>query len=152
MACELQLQSQILHAVVARCSKLSVLRLIESQETPCFFYEFSLSLAECVRSRYLCIGPFQLITESTDPDLLPGPGSAVGLGYGESKWVAEQILDSLLPSVSIVRLGQMAGGPNGAWNAKEWFPAIVLSAPHLKCLPDMPGSVRVYFSSSITGA
>ena len=38
----------------------------------------------------------------------------------------------------------MAGGPNGAWNAKEWFPAIVLSGPYLKCLPDIPGSVRAF--------
>jgi len=37
-------------------------------------------------------------------------------------------------------------GTDGAWNAKEWFPGIILSGPYLKCLPDIPGSVRVFKS------
>jgi len=34
-----------------------------------------------------------------------------------------------------VRVGQLCGGPTGAWNPSEWVPAIVQSAPALACLP-----------------
>ncbi|TFK38857.1 hypothetical protein BDQ12DRAFT_629926 [Crucibulum laeve] len=64
---------------------------------------------------------------------------AVGTGYTESKWVSEQILlESVNKSVLkplIVRVGQLCGGSNGAWNTKEWLPAMVHSVKVVKCLP-----------------
>ncbi|KII90166.1 hypothetical protein PLICRDRAFT_40364 [Plicaturopsis crispa FD-325 SS-3] len=65
--------------------------------------------------------------------------SAVGFGYGESKLVAENILNkahasSSLP-VTVVRVGQLSGGKNGVWNTKEWVPALVKSGQLVKSLP-----------------
>lgn len=69
---------------------------------------------------------------------LPNPEVAVGLGYAESKWTAEQILAEAADqglSVSIFRIGQLSGSPNGHWNRNEWFPSIVQAANVLGCLP-----------------
>ena len=71
------------------------------------------------------------------------PAEAIGVaptGYAESKWVSEEIIykaaseTTLLPLV--VRVGQMCGGPAGAWNFQEWFPSMVQSAHVLGCIPD----------------
>ncbi|KZT73708.1 acetyl-CoA synthetase-like protein [Daedalea quercina L-15889] len=68
------------------------------------------------------------------------PEYAVGTGYAESKWVSEQILfaaaEKTALSPLVARLGQICGGPDGAWNAHEWFPSVVQSAPALGCFPD----------------
>ncbi|EIN14664.1 acetyl-CoA synthetase-like protein [Punctularia strigosozonata HHB-11173 SS5] len=70
---------------------------------------------------------------------------AVGAGYSESKYVAEQVLaaaarDTALRPV-IVRAGQLSNGPSGYWNEREWFPALVKSSLALRCLPDVQGHV-----------
>lgn len=74
---------------------------------------------------------------------LSDPAVAVGQGYSESKWVAEQILYSAEESMNlkpvVVRVGQIAGGINGAWNTSDWVPSIVKSSVALKCLPLMKG-------------
>ncbi|KIJ53832.1 hypothetical protein M422DRAFT_154911 [Sphaerobolus stellatus SS14] len=63
---------------------------------------------------------------------------AMGSGYTESKWVTEEILfrNSKQTSlrIAIVRVGQLCGGKNGAWNKQEWFPSLVWRANTLKCL------------------
>ncbi len=66
---------------------------------------------------------------------------AVGQGYGESKWVAERILDIANERTEshnvIVRVGQISGNTrNGSWNVWEWFPALVQSHKIVDCLPD----------------
>ncbi|KAI5992475.1 hypothetical protein EDD15DRAFT_2168052 [Pisolithus albus] len=69
---------------------------------------------------------------------LPNPEVAVGLGYAESKWTAEQILGEAADRglrVSIFRIGQLSGSPNGYWNPHEWFPSVVRAAKVLQCLP-----------------
>lgn len=87
------------------------------------------------------IGVFQnlridvVFTESPiEPDL------AAGTGYGESKWVSEQILYAAATKASldtlVVRVGQVCGGLDGVWNVHEWFPTLVQSAPRLQCFPD----------------
>ncbi|KAF8200278.1 hypothetical protein BJ912DRAFT_1020035 [Pholiota molesta] len=66
---------------------------------------------------------------------------AIGTGYTESKWVSEQILAAASAKTTlktvIVRVGQIAGGPTGFWNTKEWFPALVQSAKFVSCLPNV---------------
>ncbi|KAJ7233038.1 hypothetical protein C8J57DRAFT_1090832 [Mycena rebaudengoi] len=79
--------------------------------------------------------------EGQEP-LVEGPVSveiAVGTGYTESKWISEQII---LKSVEftplkalIVRVGQLCGGINGAWNVNEWVPALIQSARDVGYLP-----------------
>ncbi|EJD45598.1 acetyl-CoA synthetase-like protein [Auricularia subglabra TFB-10046 SS5] len=79
----------------------------------------------------------------TPEDYVEDPAVVVGLGYGESKFVAESILKKAaevtpLHTVS-VRVGQLSGGGNGNWNASDWVPSIVRSAHGLQCLPDASG-------------
>ncbi|KAG6831320.1 hypothetical protein H0H87_005564 [Tephrocybe sp. NHM501043] len=70
---------------------------------------------------------------------VPEPHSAVGMGYSESKWVAEQILESVAHSdrlkVTIVRAGQLSGAENGYWKATEWFPTLIRSSRLVGFLP-----------------
>ncbi|PLB43654.1 NRPS-like enzyme [Aspergillus steynii IBT 23096] len=70
----------------------------------------------------------------------PGPNS-----YADSKYLAEQLLDSAarergLPA-SIARVGQIAGAARspGLWNKSEWFPSLVLSSLHVGAIPDSLG-------------
>ncbi|KAG8908187.1 hypothetical protein FRB99_008730 [Tulasnella sp. 403] len=73
------------------------------------------------------------------------PRSPAGAGYGESKWVAERILQTTSKRTSlrpiVVRVGQLSGGLNGNWNSQEWLPSIIRSAQSVKCLPDGAGEV-----------
>lgn len=68
------------------------------------------------------------------------PNLAAGTGYAESKWVSEQILYTAASKTSlnalVVRVGQVCGGLDGAWNVHEWFPTLVQSALRLGCFPD----------------
>ncbi|KAJ8488944.1 hypothetical protein ONZ45_g13773 [Pleurotus djamor] len=75
---------------------------------------------------------------------LPDASIALGQGYSESKWLSEQILFAAAkeyPSFKpvVIRLGQVAGGPNGNWNTGDWVPAIVKSSVALGCLPEYKG-------------
>lgn len=74
---------------------------------------------------------------------LPRPDSALGIGYSESKWVSEQILKNAYEktslSTTIVRCGQLTGGPSGAWNSHEWFPSLVKSSIKLGNFPLIKG-------------
>lgn len=73
------------------------------------------------------------------------PRIPLGQGYSESKWVAEQILYEAAKSTPlkpvIVRVGQICGGINGAWNVTDWVPSIVKSstATSIGCLPAFKG-------------
>ncbi|KAM5541058.1 hypothetical protein V8D89_005369 [Ganoderma adspersum] len=69
-----------------------------------------------------------------------GPEVAIGIGYGESKWVTEQVLQRAARSIGLrtvsVRVGQLSGDSrSGAWNAKEWVPTLVRTAARLGGLP-----------------
>lgn len=63
----------------------------------------------------------------------------MGSGYGESKWVAERILDRMAKTTAlrpvVVRIGQLSGGKNGSWNTAEWIPAVVRSGEVVGALP-----------------
>ena len=69
--------------------------------------------------------------------------------------MAEQILSQAAQQTSleviVVRVGQVCGGPNGAWNVHEWFPAVVQSAQKLGCFPD-DTRVRLRFLTFLVGA
>ncbi|VDC04878.1 unnamed protein product [Peniophora sp. CBMAI 1063] len=66
---------------------------------------------------------------------------AAGMGYGESKWVAESVLlrarDTVGLRVAIVRVGQLAGDTGtGGWNKQEWVGAIARLGQIVRALPD----------------
>lgn len=62
--------------------------------------------------------------------------------YGESKYVAERILDKAnikIPrlSTSVLRTGQIAGpiNPNSFWPKREWLPSLISSSKAIGALP-----------------
>ncbi|KAJ3726812.1 male sterility protein-domain-containing protein [Lentinula raphanica] len=58
--------------------------------------------------------------------------TAVGGGYGESKYVAERILAKSGLQVTSLRIGQICGGEsNGAWEPTEWFPMLIKACWYL---------------------
>ena len=83
---------------------------------------------------------------SVPEEVLPDPEIALQAGYGQSKWVAEQVLDvagKATPlQAAVVRVGQLSGSQsNGSWNPWEWFPALVQSGKisGVDCLPNAEG-------------
>ncbi|KAF5362791.1 hypothetical protein D9757_011015 [Collybiopsis confluens] len=78
---------------------------------------------------------------------------AVGLGYGESKYVAERVLAQSGLQATSFRIGQVAGGePNGAWANTDWLPILVKSSLALNKLPDTHGSVSWIPMDAVTQA
>lgn len=73
-------------------------------------------------------------------DLVPWEYVEEGMGYAQSKWVAEQILASAATKaqipVRIARLGQVCGDTmEGLWNPSEAIPTIVRTAVTQGVLP-----------------
>ncbi|KAI0144537.1 hypothetical protein GGR57DRAFT_325304 [Xylariaceae sp. FL1272] len=67
------------------------------------------------------------------------------MGYAESKFVAERLLDTAsreagIPAV-ICRVGQIAGPTTraGIWPQREWFPSLLTSSKYLGKLPETLG-------------
>ncbi|KAF8311712.1 acetyl-CoA synthetase-like protein [Clavulina sp. PMI_390] len=76
---------------------------------------------------------------------IKNPTVSVGTGYGESKYVAEKILEHFRDFAGLnttsIRLGQLSGSENGSWATSGWFPILLKSSLALRCLPDSPGCV-----------
>lgn len=74
---------------------------------------------------------------------LEQPDCALGAGYTEAKWVSENILEEAARrtqlKTTVVRVGQLVGGPGGYWNEREWFAAMIKSSIFLGMLPSIPG-------------
>ncbi|KAJ6534661.1 putative aminoadipate reductase [Mycena vulgaris] len=82
-------------------------------------------------------------TEGLVPEeIIQDPHVAVGTGYGESKFVTEQILfGSGLHSCSL-RIGQMSGSRlTGTWPVTNWFPMLVQASLKLGAIPDARGVI-----------
>ena len=71
------------------------------------------------------------------------PSIAAGMGYAESKWIAEQILMSATEKTGLlttsVRVGVLCGDRNGYWDPNSLFPLLFKAAPRLRCFFDMDG-------------
>jgi thioester reductase-like protein len=71
------------------------------------------------------------------------------MGYGQSKFVAERILDTAVREVGITaticRAGQIAGPTMaaGMWPKQEWLPSLIKSSILLGILPDSLGRTEV---------
>lgn len=62
-------------------------------------------------------------------------------GYGQSKWVSEQICAETSRSARVLRVGQIAGDTrHGIWNPAEAIPAMVQSALTIGALPKLEGA------------
>lgn len=74
--------------------------------------------------------------------IITSPSAPARTGYGESKYIAEQLLAygarQYGMRVTILRLGQISGpahNSNGNWTSREWLPSLVLSSRYLRKLP-----------------
>ncbi|OJJ46414.1 hypothetical protein ASPZODRAFT_16181 [Penicilliopsis zonata CBS 506.65] len=85
--------------------------------------------------------------ESLLPEaVIPDPACPAHMGYGESKYVAERLLEyasTKLPSLrgGVSRIGQVAGtaqNPRG-WSRAEWLPSLIVSSRYVNALPDSLG-------------
>ncbi|KAJ7446336.1 putative aminoadipate reductase, partial [Mycena latifolia] len=81
-------------------------------------------------------------------DAADGPATDASLiassatGYGQSKFVAEQILAKSGLHVACLRIGQICGTlPKGAWAISDWFPILVKTSITLGRLPEANGLV-----------
>jgi hypothetical protein len=70
-------------------------------------------------------------------------------GYGESKYVAERLLNEAskqIPGLSttILRIGQIAGPVeyNSIWPAREWLPSLIVSSKSIDALPSDLGRMN----------
>ncbi|KAH9908156.1 hypothetical protein F4778DRAFT_798143 [Xylariomycetidae sp. FL2044] len=72
-------------------------------------------------------------------------GTPEASGYGQSKFIAERILDRAAQDAdvpcTICRVGQVAGPTSeaGGWSEREWFPSLIRSSQYLGKLPAFLG-------------
>ena len=61
------------------------------------------------------------------------------MGYIESKWVAERLLEAAADqhglNTTIIRVGQLSGAENGFWKTSEWVPTLTKFSHALGCFP-----------------
>lgn len=87
-------------------------------------------------------------TRPVPETVVADPAVAVGSGYGESKWIAECLLDAGVKTCKVdarvVRLGQLAGSVDSTsvWNRHEWFPSLVFSSKYLGAIPSSIGAIH----------
>ncbi|TEY39882.1 hypothetical protein BOTCAL_0448g00080 [Botryotinia calthae] len=68
------------------------------------------------------------------------------MGYAESKFISERVLDhaakKLSVDIKIARVGQIAGPAytSGVWNKSEWMPSLVVSSFNMGFVPENLGS------------
>ncbi|KAJ7753093.1 male sterility protein-domain-containing protein [Mycena maculata] len=73
-------------------------------------------------------------------EILDDPSVAMR-GYGQSKYVIEQILAKSDLNATSLRLGQICGAqPKGAWATSNWVPILVKTSITLGCLPLADGA------------
>jgi thioester reductase-like protein len=81
-------------------------------------------------------------------DIVSDPSAPSPMGYGESKYVAEHVLNRATGasqgaiSSAILRIGQIAGpakSSKAAWPAREWLPSLVISSKTIGVLPESLG-------------
>lgn len=71
------------------------------------------------------------------------------VGYGESKYISERLLEEFSRnsgiSTAVFRTGQIAGpiSTKGSWNKQEWLPSLIASSKYLHVLPESLSSFEV---------
>ncbi|KIW12711.1 hypothetical protein PV08_09989 [Exophiala spinifera] len=79
------------------------------------------------------------------------------MGYGQSKYLAERILDmashKFRIKTGVVRVGQICGTSYNlpGWSRNEWFPSLVLSSQYIGALPDSLGSKSAEYPDGVMG-
>ena len=87
-------------------------------------------------------------TGSVPEHIIDDPSAASPMGYAQSKYIAEHLLNtaSQIPGIStnVIRVGQVAGPvetnqSGGCWNKQEWLPSLLASSLKLGKLPNSLG-------------
>ncbi|KAL6300002.1 hypothetical protein BKA93DRAFT_741263 [Sparassis latifolia] len=114
----------------------SAVRLITVVPGARFFFTSSVSVAQAWH--VLKSGP-------VPEEPLEDPAVGVGMGYGSSKFVVEEVLANARKvgfTTTTLRIGQICGSAeSGSWNTSEWVPSLVKSSMSLGCLPKLDGVV-----------
>ncbi|KAL4935726.1 male sterility protein-domain-containing protein, partial [Aspergillus oleicola] len=118
---------------------LNLLKLAHTaQQNPTLLFLSSISAVSAYHS---------LPAASTAPcspvpeEIITDPACTAAMGYGESKYLAERILDyacdRLRVTCGIARIGQVCGtaADPRAWNKAEWLPSLIVSSRYLETLP-----------------
>ncbi|OJJ48921.1 hypothetical protein ASPZODRAFT_1354781 [Penicilliopsis zonata CBS 506.65] len=101
--------------------------------------------AQCSPSIFFISSISSMLSHPESPipeSIMMDTSAPAPMGYGESKYIAERILDyaaqKLHMNVKIARVGQVAGPIHsaGTWNKWEWLPSLVISSLHVGALPD----------------
>jgi thioester reductase-like protein len=88
----------------------------------------------------ICI-PEQVIADLSCP---------AAMGYGESKYLAERMIDYVATklnasNLAISRIGQVAGTSRHkqyhSWRRDEWLPSLIVSSAYLRALPESLGAL-----------
>lgn len=78
-------------------------------------------------------------------DFTDDPATASGMGYPQSKWVVEKVLQGAgdVARIGVFRIGQLAGDTEyGIWNETEAWPLMFKSANVVGSLPSLSSSER----------
>lgn len=82
-----------------------------------------------------------------DERLFVDKSTPIAMGYGQSKFLAENILDAASReagvSATVCRVGQLTGavdGSRGLWSKQEFIPSLICSSIHLGVIPESIGS------------
>ncbi|CAE6475171.1 unnamed protein product [Rhizoctonia solani] len=93
----------------------------------------------------ISVAGFSGLGRQLDETSVQPEDAASSIGYGQSKLVAEKLLESARQAglqTCIVRLGQLTGDVNsGSWNTTDWVPSIIASSISVGCLPAAAGTV-----------
>jgi thioester reductase-like protein/2-polyprenyl-3-methyl-5-hydroxy-6-metoxy-1,4-benzoquinol methylase len=85
------------------------------------------------------------VGETVDETIVADAKVALGTGYGESKWIAERVLENASKTTTlrpvVARVGQLSGGSNGYWTQTEWFPSLARSAKRIGCIPGVDQNI-----------
>lgn len=99
-------------------------------QAPIFFISTISTTMNCIQKP---------VPESSTHDL----NSPAFIGYAESKYVAERLIEAHSSSAgfisSVMRVGQIAGpvlSTAGVWGLREWFPSLLASSKYLGVLPE----------------
>ncbi|KAF8179468.1 putative aminoadipate reductase [Pholiota molesta] len=75
-------------------------------------------------------------------DIVLDAKCAMGMGYGESKYVAERILQTSGLNTISLRISQITGSPaNGSWATTDWVPIMIKSSIAMGAFPSAAGRV-----------
>jgi thioester reductase-like protein len=92
------------------------------------------------------MGAWQNIYKLSVPELASDNCSvAAAMGYGESKYIAERMLDLASHAgvkANMFRVGQISGPvkiDNRCWNKMEWLPSLVKTSKEMGLLPSSLG-------------